>query len=209
MSRLLCRVVASVALLVCSITAIAQSSNANDGSTPLALAPGAPAGSYSLSGFESINPYSGSLNFRLPLLTVGGRGGAQYTITKNIERKWSVDRFFDQFEQQWYYEPRGGSWNGIVPGFGAGVMQGRWGGSTGTTNCLRNGVTEKIYTQSLTRLTFTGPDGTEFELRDALTDGTPANVPVCATSGFSRGKVFVTADGSAATFISDTDITDQ
>lgn len=142
-------------------------------------------------------------------MTVGGRGGAQYTITKNIERKWSVDRFFEQFQQEWLYEPRGGSWDGIVPGFSAGVMQGRWGGSFGTTNCLRNGVTEKIYTQSLTRLTFTGPDGTEFELRDKLTDGAPANVAVCATSGFSRGKVFVTADGSAATFISDTDITDQ
>jgi hypothetical protein len=63
----------------------------------------------------------------------------------------------------------------------------------------------------LTRLTFTAADGTEFELRDQLTDGKPAyllDVLPCSNTGNSRGQVFVTADGTSATFISDTPIFD-
>jgi RHS repeat-associated protein len=211
MSKLLARVSAIVVLLVCSVTVTLAQGNPADGSTALALSPGAPAGSYSLSGFENINPYSGGLSFKLPLYPVGGRGQTQYTITKTIERHWTIDRFYDEFELNWKYFPQGGDpWAGITPGYGAGVMQGRYGGSFTTMNCNRGGgVIDKLYTKTLTRLTFTAPDGTEYDLRDKLTDGNPATVPVCATSGFSRGTVFVTADGSAATFISDTAITDK
>ncbi|MGH9907437.1 MAG: hypothetical protein ACRD8U_17850, partial [Pyrinomonadaceae bacterium] len=56
------------------------------------------------------------------------------------------------------------------------------------------------------------PDGTEYELRDQLTGGQRATVPFCTplgTPGASRGTVFVSADGSAATFISDTTINDN
>src|SRR5215217_7242267 len=145
MSRLLCRITVCIALLVCSITAIAQSSSPNDGSTPLALAPGAPAGSYSLSGFENLSPFSGGLNFRLPLSTIGGRGQAGYTITQKIERKWTIYRFFDPFGDP-YYQPQPNQWDGIQPGFGAGVMQGRYGGSTTTMTCNRgSGVIDKLY----------------------------------------------------------------
>ena len=68
----------------------------------------------------------------------------------------------------------------------------------------------RVYLDLLTRLTFTAADGTEYELRDQLTGGQPINltsVP-CGSNGNSRGKVFVTADGSAATFVSDTPISD-
>ena len=210
MFNVLQRINGIVLLLLCCATGALAQSNPSDGSTALALAPGASAGSYSLSGFESINPYSGALNFRLPLYTVAGRGQAQYTITKKIERKWIVDRFFEQFEEAYYYYPEGGSWELVTPGYGPGAMQGRYGGSINTTTCNRGGgAIDKLYTQTLTRLTFTAADGAEFELRDKLTDGAPASVPVCATSGFSRGKVFVTADGTAATFISDIAISDK
>jgi len=37
-----------------------------DGSTPPAVAGGQPAGSYVLSGFETVNAFNGNLNFRLP-----------------------------------------------------------------------------------------------------------------------------------------------
>ena len=67
-----------------------------------------------------------------------------------------------------------------------------------------------IYALTLTRLTFTGPDGTEYELRDQSTGGQPANNGNCNyLNPPSRGTVFVTADGSAATFISDATIYDQ
>src|SRR6185295_11757377 len=55
---------------------------------PLGLTPGSPAGSYALSDFDSVNLFNGSLNFRLPLLTIGGRGNAAHTIYLPIEQKW-------------------------------------------------------------------------------------------------------------------------
>lgn len=61
-----------------------------DGSTPSALTPGAPAGAYALSGFENINLYNGNLNFALPLLHIGGRGGAEHTMMLTIEQHWRI-----------------------------------------------------------------------------------------------------------------------
>ncbi|HEU4794304.1 MAG TPA: hypothetical protein VFT02_01660, partial [Pyrinomonadaceae bacterium] len=210
MSKLPVSVISLFVLLVCFATGTYAQSEPTDGSTAMALTPGAPAGSYPLSDFESINPYTGGLNVKLPLFTVAGRGQAQYTITKKFEPKWKVDRFYDQFGDFYLYFPQLNGWGSIDPGYSIGVMEGRWGGSFNTTNCNRgNGMIDKLYARTLTRLTFTAPDGTEFELRDQLTGGAPATVPACATSGFSRGTVFVTADGTAATFISDTVITDK
>ncbi len=53
---------ASSLIALLALAAHAQTS-ATDGSTPLGLLPGAPAGSYALSGFESINPYDGESQF--------------------------------------------------------------------------------------------------------------------------------------------------
>ncbi len=60
--------------------------------------------------------------------------------------------------------------------------------------------------EALTRITFTAPDGTEYELRDQLTNGQPVYPQ---PGGFNRGRTFVTADGSTATFVSDWDILDD
>jgi hypothetical protein len=40
---------------VLSASVAAQTTSATDGSTPLGLQPGAPAGSYALSGFDNVN----------------------------------------------------------------------------------------------------------------------------------------------------------
>src|SRR5437763_1189697 len=66
----------------------------NDGVTPAGFAPGAPAGSYGLSGIESINLFNGSLNFTVPLASVGGRGGARGAITLPIRMRWTYWYFF-------------------------------------------------------------------------------------------------------------------
>ena len=58
---------AGIVILVLSLGVTAQTSSATDGSTPLGLQPGAPAGSYPLSSFDNVNLYNGNLNFRLPL----------------------------------------------------------------------------------------------------------------------------------------------
>src|SRR5437762_818533 len=58
------------------------------GPTPLALAREASAGSYALSGFETVSAYNGSLSFHLPLLQIGGRGNARYTLNLPLEAHW-------------------------------------------------------------------------------------------------------------------------
>jgi len=192
----------AIALLLSLLVSIvnAQSTSLTDGSTPFGTAPGAPAGSYALSGFDNINFYNGNLNFRLPLLQMGGRGAAQYIMMLPIEQRWRV--VTNAADNGQYIEyisyPEANWWNGLEPGYGPGVLQGRQ-VSDFPNACGHNGVT-------LTRLTFTASDGTEYELRDQATGGEPKQIQ-CFQS-FSRGNVFITADGTAATFISDSTIYD-
>ncbi len=205
------------AVLLGSIIATAvhaQTTGATLGYTPSGVSPGSPAGSYALSGFDTINPYNGNLNFNLPLLNVGGRGTAGYTIPVQVEQKWTAfhDVIIDpQTSQQWdFWWGEYNWWSGLKPGYTPGVMQGRQTG-VGSQSCTWT-HTWSTYYQTLTRLTFTTPDGTEFELRDQLTGGQRATVPICTplgTPGQPRGTVFVTADGSSATFVSDTAINDS
>lgn len=185
--------------------------NAQNGTTPVGLAPGSPAGSYSLSGFETINPYSGNLNFNLPLLGVSGRGGAGTSVQLTINQKWTVKEgqdFGDPYqyaEDVWWNEiyTRDKSYNNPIK------LVGRRGGDYLSQYCgLGAGWT--IYYKTLTRLTFTSPDGTEYEMRDQATGGAPYTVPNCSlNNNHSRGTVFVSSDGSFATFISDAPIYDD
>ena len=209
--------IAALFLLI-AFHAVLVRADSTDGSTPLALQPGTPAGSYALSEFDNINPYNGSLNFSLPLLSIGGRGTAGYTMTLPIEQKWRINVTAIQLivyndggggplpepQTTYHYFPTANWWSGIKPGYGPGVLQGRvaqFDAQVCPDSTMRAAAT-------LTRLTFTAADGTEFELRDAKTGGTPKSVGICDATGFNREKNFVTADGSAATFVSDTDVVD-
>src|SRR5260370_31856030 len=181
----------------------AQTRSITDSSTPLALAPGAPAGSYALSGFDNINPYNGNLNFRLPLMGVGGRGEAQYTMMLPIEQHWTVYHSGNPDATSPVRDfPQYNAWNSIQPGYGPGVLTGRQVSDRGCSN-----VNASVQS-GLTRLTFITPDGTEYELLDQLTGGA-AQTSYCASARqrlprASRGTVFKTVDGTAATFVSDT-----
>jgi RHS repeat-associated protein len=180
-----------------------------DGATPSGVAPGAPAGSFALSGFDNVNLYNGNLNFALPMLGVNGRGGARYGMTLKIEQKWVVKTSInDQTGQKRHY-PSPDWWEGRKPGYGPGVLQGRKSGNL-RVRCPSPPVGETLYkySQALTRLTFTTGDGTEFEFRDQLNNGQPLSVPNCTGTGSNRGRFFITADGTSATFISDSDIFD-
>jgi RHS repeat-associated protein len=184
--------------MLLSVDAAAQSST--DSTTPLALTPGAPAGSYALSGLESINLYNGNLSFHIPLLTVGGRGSAQYTMTLPIEQHWRVVKI-DQYGYP-ANVPTTSPWGFLTPGYGPGVLESRVnvdpqvGAFCGDSNPYYE------LHHALTRLTFTMPDGTEYEMRDQQTGGMPSGA-VCGRLEYSRGTIFVTDDGSAATFIAD------
>jgi hypothetical protein len=112
------------------------------------------------------------------------------------------------------YDPNPNWWTTFDPGFGPGTLIGRRTGLSQTQGidvyCPDNAI-------AVTRLTFTGPDGTEFELRDANSMGAQMDNVYAPLGQFEcqlllthfRGRVFVTADGNAATFISDVNINDH
>jgi RHS repeat-associated protein len=199
-------------LLALAINASAQQTSFDtDGTTSPTIAPGAPAGSFALSGFERVNPFNRNLNFALPLLRVGGRGKAGYTIMLKIERKWRVEHVvrpigcgqFGCSGVERLFIPNPNWWEGISPGYGPGVLQGRVGGTSKNPEPNAQG-------DVLTRLTFTAADGTEYELVDQASGGKPFRINGgCSIGGcvsHSRGRFWITKDGQSATFISDTDI---
>lgn len=197
-------------ILVCAICAQTTTTSSTDGSTPLGIAPGAPAGSYALSDIEVVNLFNGNVNLRLPLIQLNGRGGSGTTLMLAFnQQQWRVmhQRIVNlqTGDETHSYVPTTNSWGGLQPGYGLGVLQGRRAGK-GAISCT--GRVAKHYSQSLTRLTFTMQDGTEYELIDQLTGGKPATFANVCDPGGSRGTVFITADGTSATFISDTTIFD-
>jgi hypothetical protein len=174
-----------------------------DGSTPLALEPGAPAGAFPLSGFETVNLYNGNLNFRLPLLAITGRGDARMTMTLPIERRWTVRKRGGSHEVAISYQVEGDSWSPLKPGYGPGVL----GTRKAVQEVQKNAQGQITKQRSVTRFTFTAPDGTETEFRDQALDGEP-KIWRHGLPSINRGTVFNATDGSAATFLSDLDVLD-
>lgn len=184
-------------LLALFATAASAQTSSTDGATPLALTPGAPAGSYPLDDFENIGHFNGSLNFQLPLHRVGGRGGASYTMPLTIEQHWRTLHIMGANGAIYNW------WLGIQPGYSPGVLHGR------PTSSACTGVFGEIE-YAVTRLTFTEPNGTEHELRDQLNQGALLAFPCYDTTQMgSRGTVFFSVEGEAMTFVSDTTIKDQ
>ena len=173
--------------------------SATDAQTPPGQAPGAPAGSYPLSGFDNVNLFNGHLNFSLPVLKVGGRGGAGYTITLPIEQRWVAERLDPSTIIPNF------NWWATGSEFGPGHLRGRQ-TSEGCPDVFS-------LTEGTTRLTFIMPDRTEIDLIDQVYGGQPA-VSHCGQystdrfAGTSRGTTFVTRDGTSATFVSDQAIKD-
>src|SRR5689334_8685458 len=66
--NLLSKIAGAFLMAVLLIVSAQAQDRTESAQTPLGMQKGAPAGSFSLSGFESVNPYSGGLNFTLPLL---------------------------------------------------------------------------------------------------------------------------------------------
>lgn len=198
-----------LSMLLVGTTGAQSSWSATTGTTPTSMSPGAPAGSYELSGFETVNLFNSRLDFDLPLVHVGGRGAAGFTVHLPIGNQWT----------EYHYSTPGNCGQGgcgqpilttipvandwkFLPSFSPGVMAGRSAVETPIATC----GSWSAYAATLTRLTFTAADGTETEFRDDLYDGQPK--PSTCTTTTNRGKVFHTSDGSAETFLSDGDIID-
>ena len=254
-------------LLLLSLLPARHAAAQTGGAAPPNNAPGRPAGSYQLGGFDNLNLFNGNLNFSLPLLTIGGRGAAQVPITLSVDStRWKLGRdggvvnnsaglnlnadsdidavvniveftngtstwicrcsdeavgFLSAYNQiihqvridrtgdglsdgggsltnPLYYTLDPDGWQGAQPGYGPGVVQGR-------IAFRRSGRFSQV-TAKLTRIVFTAPDGTEYELRDRATYGRPFLVN---QTNPPRGSVFVSADGTATTFVADAAVTDN
>ena len=148
---------ATLSLLL--LAGVASGQTETNGATPLGLSPGAPAGSYALSGFDNVNLFNGHMNFRLPLLSMNGRGTAGYQMTLPVEQTWTIFRQKNEITGVVSYYPEPNWWTSYKPGYGPGVVQGRKGG-TGSLYCGQNSPWYR-YSKTLTRLTFTAGDGTE------------------------------------------------
>lgn len=172
------------------------------GSVPLAHAPGAPAGSYALSDLETINLYNGQLNFTLPLMGVGGRSRAVVTTTLRVPQWFwftaHVPPDNEAGDPGWPYAENG-EYSGSQSIYGVGGVTG---GMIYTDACPFN-ASWPVYV--LARIHLTTPDGTRYEFRSKQNNGRPYQIS-CATTGVSLGNEFITADGTATTFISDVPI---
>ena len=193
----------------------------SQGNTHSNFQPGTPAGSYALSGFESINPYSGKVNFSLPLFKVAGRGNAGYSVDLTIQRNWLIKHDVndpnlygfpsaERYAINHTYTPSDADeavstyGANFTPGF-LGFMKGR---RTGTNRNSRIcGNSQPCYDETLTRLSFTQTDGTEIEFRD-VANGGRAYLFTSAAIQHSRGTHWVSTDGTNATFISNSVIYD-
>ena len=198
------RVAGIIILLLATTYSIAAQTTSTDRNTASGLATGS--SSFALGGFDNINLFNGNLNYKLPLLTVGGRGDAQIAMHLALNSKrWRVKhtlKIMPDGNEYHRWSPRLDSWTGDT-GYGPGHLSLKHVG-VNTSTC--GGVPK--YNLALTRLYLTTPDGGEHELRDQLYGGEPRPRISC-TSGASRGTVFVSSDGSAMTFISDTTIFDR
>ncbi|MGB7922332.1 MAG: RHS repeat-associated core domain-containing protein [Pyrinomonadaceae bacterium] len=216
----------SVGIILCALllvgSASAQDVKGTQGSTPSGLAPGGAAGAYALSDFDTVNVYNGNLNLHLPLVSIGGRGGAAMTVMLARDSlKWGVVNRVSECPENEpsccpeFNTPKmmsGGSVPDFkraednfvdnklragFPGYGPGALVLD---TTGVGSHKVAGTT--YYGTSLTRLKFISSEGTEYELRDRVSNGEPRNVSTQGTQGFNRGSIFVSVDGTSATFIS-------
>ena len=190
--------------------------SALDGFTRPTMAPGSPAGSYPLSGFDTINPSNRNLNFSLVLHEVTSRGGIRVPITLPFGVTWQVRS--TQFplsgtcggngcDFAFTFFPTENWWNNLSPiglRYLPGIVHLRSSGDDRyepvTSGGYRLGERNQVTNNSVTA---TLPDRTEIELRDAKTSGKPVYTTLQPNPsvGYDRGKVFSSVDGAAATFI--------
>lgn len=183
----------SLALFVQSVQA------AGSASTLPGQAPGAPLGSFKISELDTVNLFNGHLNFRLPLMEIGGRGQASYSLGLPIDHRWVLLPTSPDTPDS--FNPGFIPFTSLTPGF----LRARH---------LSEGCQFGVFfeTQTHTVLVFTTPNGSQVELRDANFLGQPA-LSQCnqfdpGAGMANRGRTFINDDGSFI-FISDSNIFDM
>jgi RHS repeat-associated protein len=206
----------------------AQAQNPYDTGTPVEAKGGASwFSAYAPDKLENVNLANGNFMVNIPLATVGGRGSVSYTVTLSHHSKLWTSRHNPEVVN----DPLGGSiiFHHFQPEYGDGVqtlpneitLGGGWFilkapaikrktfGIEALRHLPNNGTT--WYRYVLTRFWLVLPDGSEIELRDEATQGAPAPGPQpdpvnSPLTDRNRGRVLKSVDGSAITYINDTNL---
>jgi RHS repeat-associated protein len=185
-----------------------------DGITQPDAARGTVAGSYLLDGFDTVNLYNRSVNFKLPLATLQGRGAvsANYSIT--IDRSWGGEYNESEFFS-WYtvfdrvpgqeIDPATGAATNFDPAIPRLVLERTMAPRyPGGVVCSEG----RHLSYVVTRFKFVMPDGSEHIFHDVAKNGAAYYIDdICSPPpANNRGRVFVTSDATAATLILDNDL---
>nr|MDQ3802538.1 hypothetical protein [Acidobacteriota bacterium] len=220
----------SLLAALCACTAaVAQTNSFHDGGTPAESKQGsATASSYDRERVETVNLANGNFSMSLPLTTVGGRGSASYTLSLSYNSKlWSatheaekpagclpapctesptVHHFSAVYDAPSMVRP-----NSVALGGGWSILKGPYVKRTVPSvlidpiPCPSSSNLGTCYKYALTKAWLLLPDGSEVELRDALTNGAPYLLPSLGTSQVDRdrGRVWQSRDGSNVTYVTD------
>lgn len=177
----------------------------------MGVGPGAALGAWQLSGLDSVNLFSGSLSFNLPLLQIGGRGEAGYSLLQNFETRWVAEKVFGGGTFEFSYVNASGNRAAVMAGYAPGFLEYRF----ESLPAFCSGSAYDSYT--LTRLHFVAADGADTELVDAQSNGASQTTNFVCVNGsvsaapqyYNRGTVFTSRDGTSTTFVSDAAITDN
>jgi hypothetical protein len=209
---------ALLALVSVCLTATAQEQSQYDRGTPPQHAAGVSAiGSYLSADIGTINLSNGSLNFRLPLGNVGGRGFWLPLSLNYSSKVWSGHRgqvfvtdpapgHFEPTAYAFYNDGTEDVYNSVAPGWTVGAapfLKARGVGIAPHQNI--SGCTD--FTWVVVKLTLVLPDKGEIELRDSNREGAPTTPGTdssgCKVQDSGRGKFWHSTDGSGVLFISD------
>ena len=213
--KLLHSILINLIVLASFVSAFGQTQTQYDKGTPPQHSGGVSSfGRYASTELGTVNLSNGSLNFKIPLGSVGGRGFT-VPLTLNYSSKvWSGSKDTDT-DQTGAEKPvayadydRGSDWVGWFQFISAG-----W-----TVGAAPELINRRVQIQKLTgggcnggygyllaKLTLRMPDGGEIEFRDDLYDGAPLPATGCGASAASRGTRWLATDGSGIVFINDVD----
>ncbi len=182
-----------VALILSSVGCFGQTYSPLGGHTPGQVLQGNPNGSIPLSKFEVFNPANNQINIVIPVGSVQGRGSVSVPLLVPLTVPvWETLAIQYRYEcptpclTGYGYIAQTIDWNPVPSALGAGgsfIMRG------GGDYCQTN-----TWHETLTRGTFTAPDGSQTEFIDQQTSGAAEN------AGYNRGTNFISDDGSNALF---------
>jgi RHS repeat-associated protein len=187
------------------------------------------ASTYAMDKIETVNLANGNLSISIPLVTIGGRGSAAYTLVLSYNSKvWSGEHtteFVQQGEKDSgippetvehysakYDEAVMERLNSLSLGGGWSILKGPWMKDRHVlidpVQCSEDSPYRfeiGCYKYVLTREWLVLPDGSEVEMRDSLTEGAPYLLPNPNFSQMdrNRGNVWHSVDGSNITLVSD------